>query len=415
MSAALRRSLSSLTVPNYRRFFAGQVVSISGTWMQTVAEMWLLVHLTGSGVGVGVAAGLQFLPMLLLGAYGGVLADRYDKRRLLLLTQALMALPALALAVLTWTGAVTVWLVYALILVRGTVLAVDNPARQAFVTEMVGPERVVNAVSLNSVIVHTARIIGPAAAGVVLATAGTATCFAVNALSFGAMLVALAGMDVARLRPEDRAPRERGQVRAAVRTVAGRPELRIPLLMMALVGTLSFNFQVLLPLLAKFTWHGTAGTYALLTTAMGVGSVLGALVTGARGVTGPALLAGSAAGFGVAQLLAAAAPTLGWQVLVLVPLGAVSVTFAAGVSSSLQLDAGPALRGRVMALYSVVFLGSTPIGAPLIGWLGELGGPRLGLVVGGVAALVAAAWARVAYARAGRGAPALLDRTHAAT
>jgi MFS family permease len=368
--------------------------------MQTVAEMWLLVHLTGSGFAVGVAAGLQFLPILLLGALGGVLADRHDRRRLLMLTQSLMAIPALTLWLLTATGAVQLWMVYALILVRGTVLAVDNPARQSFVSEMVGPGLVVNAVSLNSVVVHTARIVGPALAGVTIALAGVSVCFGVNALSFAAMFLALRGMDPGGLYRDARVERARGQVRAAVREVLRRPELRVPLGMMVVVGTLSFNFQVLLPLLARFTWHGTASTYALLTSAMAVGSVAGALASGARGRTGPQLLTGAAALFGIAQLLAAVAPSLDWQVAALVPLGMASVTFAAGVNSSLQLAAGPALRGRVMALYSVVFLGSTPIGAPLIGWLAGAAGPRAGLMLGGTAALLAAAGARVAFARA---------------
>lgn len=367
--------------------------------MQTVAEMWLLVHLTGSGLGVGIAAGLQFLPILLLGALGGVLVDRHDRRRLLLLTQSLMAVPAVALWALTATGAVTVWMVYALILARGLVNAVDNPARQTFVSEMVGDDLVVNAVSLNSVIVHTARIVGPALAGVTIATAGVATCFALNALSFAAMVVALRGMDPGALHRGRPAARARGQVRAAVREVLARPELRIPLGMMVVAGTLSFNFQVLLPLFARFTWHGTASTYALLTSAMGAGSVLGALAAGARNRTSPALLVGSAALFGAAQLLAAAAPTLAWQVAALVPLGMASVTFAAGVNSSLQLAADAQLRGRVMALYSVVFLGSTPIGAPFVGWLAGSAGPRAGLLLGGVAALLTAAGAAAAYAR----------------
>jgi MFS family permease len=369
--------------------------------MQTVAEMWLLVHLTGSGFGVGVAAGLQFLPILLLGALGGVLTDRHDRRRLLMLTQSLMAIPALTLWLLTATGAVQLWMVYALILVRGTVLAVDNPARQSFVSEMVGPDLVVNAVSLNSVVVHTARILGPALAGVTIALAGVSVCFGVNALSFAAMFLALRRMDPGGLYRDARVERARGQVRAAVREVLRRPELRVPLGMMAVVGTLSFNFQVLLPLLARFTWHGGASTYALLTSAMALGSVAGALASGAHGRTGPQLLTGAAALFGIAQLIAAVAPSLNWQVAALVPLGMASVTFAAGVNSSLQLAAGPALRGRVMALYSVVFLGSTPIGAPLIGWLAGAAGPRAGLVLGGTAALLAATGARIAFARAG--------------
>ena len=395
MTAALRRSTLSLSIPNYRRWFYGQVVSISGNWMQTVAEMWLVVHLTGSGVAVGITAALQFLPILFFGALGGVLADRADKRRLLMITQTLMAVPALTLFALTATGATQLWMVYALVLARGMVLAVDNPLRQSFVMELVGSNRVVNAVSLNSVIIHTGRILGPALAGGVIAVFGLAPCFAFNAASFGAMLIAVGGMDRAALLPSPRAGRGKGQVREAIRDVGSRPALFGPLAMMAVIGTLSFNFQVLLPLFAKFTWHGTASTYALLTTAMGLGSVCGALAAGARNRVTPALLAGSALLFGAAELAAALAPTLMIQALVLAPLGAASVTFAAGVNSSLQLAADGPSRGRVMSLYSVVFLGSTPIGAPFVGWLAQAHGPRAGLVVGAMAALAtgaAAAW-----------------------
>jgi MFS family permease len=400
VSAAFSRTFASLAVPNYRRYFSGQVVSISGNWMQTVAEMWLVVQLTGSGVSVGLVAALQFLPMLLLGAFGGVLADRVPKRRLLILTQSLMALPALMLWALTVTSTVEVWMVYALVLLRGTVLAADNPARQSFVMEIVGPERTVNAVALNSVIIHTSRILGPAAAGVVIALLGVGPCFLINALSFLAMIVALRAMEPELLDTPVPAPRARGELRSALRYVTSTPALAIPLGMMVLVGTLSFNFQVLLPLLARFTWEGGATTYALLTTTMGVGSVAGALAAGARGRVSGGLLVASSAAFGAIMLLAAAAPSLPAMLALLVPLGAVSVTFAAGVNSALQLAVDPLMRGRVMALYSVVFLGSTPIGAPLVGWLAETAGPRAGLVLGGVAALVTAAIARRAYARA---------------
>ena len=398
MTVALRRTLDSLTVPNYRRYFTGQVISITGNWMQTVAETWLVVKLTGSGVSVGLTAGLQFLPILLFGALGGVLVDRYDKRRLLMLTQTLMAIPALTLWVLTASGHVTIWIVYALVLTRGLINAVDNPARQSFVMELVGPDKVVNAVSLNSVIIHTARIAGPMFAGGIIAVIGVSPCFLVNSLSFAAMLVALRRMDPALLQRAARAPRQAGQVRAAVREVRRRPDLRIPLLMMVAIGMFSFNFQVLLPLFAEFTWHGTATTYALLMAAMGVGSICGALKAGHRGQVTPRLIVASAAVFGTAQLAASAAPTEAVQMLLLAPLGAASVTFAAGVNSSLQLAAGP-LRGRVMALYSVVFLGSTPIGAPFIGWIAETAGPRVGLIIGGGVALATAAAAGVAYRR----------------
>jgi MFS family permease len=299
-------------------------------------------------------------------------------------------------------------MVLALIFARGAVNAVDNPARQSFVVEMVGADRVVNAVSLNSVIVHTARIVGPATAGAVIAIFGVAPCFLVNALTFGAMLVALRRMDPGELVAGPVAAREGGQLRTALRYVLATPALRVPLAMMAVIGTLSFNFQVLLPLLARFTWHGSASTYAALTAAMGVGSVVGALASGARGRVSPRILTGAACAFGAVMLLAAVAPSFPLQVAALVPLGAASVTFAAGVNSALQLAVAPELRGRVMALYSVVFLGSTPIGGPLAGWLSESAGPRAGLVMGGVAALAAGLVARRAFARAagGRAVPA---------
>jgi MFS family permease len=400
VTAALGRSFRSLSVPNYRRYFAGQVVSLSGNWMQTVAEVWLILRLTGSGTMVGLAAALQFLPVLVAGAWGGLLADRVPKRRLLTITQALMAIPALTLWGLTASGAVQAWMVLALIFARGAVNAVDNPARQSFVVEMVGPERVVNAVSLNSVLVHTARIVGPAAAGAVIALLGVAPCFLINALTFAAMLVALRRMDPGQLAAAPVAARADGQLRAALRYVLATPALRVPLAMMAVIGTLSFNFQVLLPLLAKFTWHGNASAYAALTAAMGVGSVAGALASGARGRVSPRILTVAASAFGAVMLLAALAPSFPLQVAALVPLGAASVTFAAGVNSALQLAVAPELRGRVMALYSVVFLGSTPIGGPISGWLAQAAGPRAGLVMGGIAALAAGLVARRAFARA---------------
>jgi MFS family permease len=399
VSAGIARTFASLRVRNYRRYFAGQGVSITGNWMQTVAEMWLVVQLTGSGVSVGLTAGLQFLPILLFGAWGGLLADRLPKRRLLMITQSLMALPALTLWILTTSGNVEIWMVYALVLARGAVNAIDNPARQSFAIEMVGADRVVNAVALNSVMIHTARILGPAAAGGVIALIGVGPCFLVNALSFGAMLLALRGMDPERLHTPAVAVRARGQLRSALGYVARTPSLLIPLAMMAVVGTLSFNFQVLLPLLASFTWHGTAATYTALAVAMGVGSITGALAAGARGRVGPRLLVAAAAAFGAAELLVAVAPTVELQLLALIPLGAVSVTFAAGINSSLQLAVDPSMRGRVMALYSVVFLGSTPIGAPLVGWIAEIAGPRAGLLLGSAAALAAAAGGAAAYAR----------------
>jgi MFS family permease len=397
--AALARSFLSLHVPNYRRYFTGQVVSLSGNWLQIVAELWLILRLTNSGLAVGFSTALQFAPMLLLGAFGGVLADRFDKRHLLMATQTAMVVPALILFALTVTGVVQAWMVLVLVFVRGTVNALDNPARQSFVIEMVGPDRVVNAVSLNSVIVQCARMIGPAFAGVLIATIGVGPCFLVNALSFVAMLVALTRMDPEALTRPERAPRRPHALRDGVAYVSRTPALAVPLAMMALVGTLGFNFQVLLPLLARFTFHGGPGTYAALVVAMGAGSVVGALTSSARARVSSGLLIGASAAFGVFTMLAVAAPSLPLEVAALALTGAASVTFAAGVNSTLQLEVAPDMRGRVMALYSVVFLGSTPIGGPLAGWLSQVAGPRVGLALGGASALAAAAIAAAVLRR----------------
>jgi MFS family permease len=392
VSAAVRRSFDSLSVPNYRRYFIGQVISLSGNWMQTVAAIWLVLSLTGSGVAVGLTTALQFLPMLLFGAWGGLIADRVSKRRLLIATQALMAIPALGLLAVTATGVVAPWMVYLAVFAMGLVNAVDNPTRQSFVFEMVGADRVVNAVSLNSVIVQAARIAGPALAGLLIAGFGVVPCFALNALTFLAMILALRGMDPARLHVAPVAAREPGAIRAGLRYVRATPELAVPLALMALVGTLGFNFQVVLPLLARFSFDGGASTYGVLVSAMAVGSIVGALVNGAHGRTGPRLIAAGALGFGVLALLAGAMPTLAFEVPVLAGLGAAAVTFAATINSTLQLAVSAEMRGRVMALYSVVFLGSTPIGAPLVGWLSQAYDPRLALLLAGVTG-VSAAWA----------------------
>lgn len=395
MSKALKKSFDSLSVPNYRRYFFGQVVSLSGNWMQTVAEIWLILSLTGSGLAVGLTTALQFLPIMLIGAWGGTLADRFAKRRLLMITQALMMIPALTLFVITLSGSVTPVLVFALVFLRGILIAVDNPARQAFVMEMVGPERVVNAVSLNSVIVHSARVVGPALAGVMIAVAGVAPAFGANAATFLVMLWALHGMSPRALHEAPTPDRDRAGVMDAVRHVRATPELAVPLLLMALVGTLGLNFHVILPLLARLTFDGGPTAYAVLVSAMGIGSVTGALITGARGKTGLNLIGLSAGAFGSLALVAAVMPGLIAEIPVLALLGATSVTFAAAVNSTLQLAVSPEMRGRVMALYTVVFLGSTPIGGPLVGWISEAADPRFALVLAsasGITAAIVAIW-----------------------
>jgi MFS family permease len=397
MTAAVRRSFSSLAIPNYRRYFSGQSISVAGTWMQWVAEAWLVLKLTGSGTAVGVSTGLQFFGLLVFGAYGGVLADRYDKRKILMTTQPLMALLALLLFVLTATHVVTVAMVFGTVLLRGCVTAFDNPARQSFVSELVGSAQVVNAVSLNSVMVSSARIVGPALAAVVIATLGVAPCFLFNAATFVVMLFVLSRLDVSQLHRSARAARAKGQIRQALSIVRSRSELWVPLSMMAVVGTFAYNFPVLLPLFAKFVWHGNATTYAVLTGTMALGSVFGGLVSAHRGRVSPKLLVAASAGFGTFILLTAAAPTEQVQLLLLLPTGVMSMTFMAACNSSLQLAAEGPLRGRVMALFGIVFLGSTPIGAPIVGWVSEVASPRWGMAIGGIAALATAAGAAYAF------------------
>ncbi len=402
MTEALGRSFASLQIPNFRRYFTGQLVSLSGNWMQTIAEIWLILSLTGSGLAVGFTTALQFLPMLIFGAWGGLIADRVPKRRLLLLTQGLHMIAPLTMLALALEGALVPAMVFGLVFLRGCVNAVDYPTRQAFVMEMVGSDRVVNAVSLNSVLVHSARVIGPALAGVLIATIGVEPCFALNAASFAFMIWVLAGMDTEKLRPSEIAEREPGAVREGLRYVRREPELWIPLGLMAIVGTLGYNFQSVLPLLARFTFHGGPSTYAVLVAAMGLGAIIGALINGARGSVTPMLLIGAALVFGLLSLLAAGAPTMTLEILALAPLGAATVTLAASINSSLQLASEPTMRGRVMALYSIVFLGSTPIGGPLSGWLSQAVDPRAALVMGGLAAIAGALFARVAFDRVAR-------------
>ena len=400
--AGTRRAatFAALSNPNFRRFFYGQAVSMIGTWMQSVAQAWLVLELTGSGTALGLVVALQTIPVLFGAPYAGLIADRVDKRRLLVGTQTTMGVLALLLGVLTVTGSVKLWMVYVLAVALGAANAVDNPTRQSFVLEMVGPTHLRNAVTLNSVLVNAARAIGPAVAGTLIATVGVGVCFLVNAGTFVAVIAALATLDRSALRPSPPAPRERGQLREGFAYVRRTPSLVVPLGMMAVIGMLAYEFQVVLPVLARSTYHGGAQAYGFLTAAMGLGAVIGGLGVASRSFTGTRALVWSAAIFGGVILLAAAAPNLAFACVAMALVGAGSVGFLAIGNATLQLSASPMMRGRVMALWAVAFLGSTPIGGPIAGYVSQHFGGRAGLILGGVSCLVAAAGGWYALRRA---------------
>jgi MFS family permease len=394
-----RRTFSSLSVPNYRRYFTGQAISLIGTWMQTTAQAWLVLTLTNSATDLGLVVALQTLPVLLLGPYGGVIADGVDKRRLMIVLQSLMGVQALVLAVLTLTHTVTFIDVCILAVILGLNNCFENPSRQAFVLEMVGPDDLRNAVSLNSTLVNAARAVGPAVAGLLIATVGTGWCFAINAVSFVAVVTSLVTMDRGQLQPAPPKARGKGQLREGFRYVAHEPQLAIPLLMMGLVGMLAYEFQVTLPVAAKQVFHGGAEVYGVMTAAMGIGAVVGGLMTAARGKTGLRAMVLASFVFGVVILFASLAPLLAIEFVALALVGYASVSFLSMGNSTLQLATDPQMRGRVMALWSVAFLGSTPIGGPAIGWVTEHAGARVGLGVGAVSCFVAAGLGALAIRR----------------
>ncbi|MFF4156200.1 MFS transporter [Streptomyces sp. NPDC001678] len=394
-------TFSSLRIRNYRLFATGQVVSNTGTWMQRIAQDWLVLSITGSSAAVGITTALQFLPMLLLGLYGGVIADRYPKRKLLLVTQAAMAVTGLALGVLTLTGHVQVWHVYLTALALGLVTVVDNPARQAFVVEMVGPADLRNAVSLNSANFQSARLVGPAVAGVLISAVGSGWAFLLNGLSFAAPIAALLLMRASELHKVDRVPRGKGQLKEGLRYVAERPELIWPIVLVGFIGTFGFNFPIWLTAFVNDVFHADASTYGLLNTLMAAGSLVGALLAARRGSSGMRLLVGAALAFGLLELTAALAPSFWVFALLLVPIGMCGLTINVTANSGIQLASDPAMRGRVMSLFMMVFMGGTPVGAPLVGWVTDVYGPRVGFLAGGVVSTLAATAVGLVLVRAG--------------
>jgi MFS family permease len=389
----LQRTGPSLRHRNYRLFFFGQLVSVIGTWMQTIAQSFLVLELTHSGTQLGLTTAVRFVPMLLFGPAGGLYADRHDKRRVLYVTQTLAGLLAAVFAICLETGSMHLWVVYLLAAALGFVNVFDNPARQSFISEMVPDADLPNAVLLNSIAMNMARVFGAAVGGTVAAVLGLTLCFTLNAVSFVAVLVSLAAMSAAALYPARRVAKEKGQVRAGLRYVWSRSEILMPLIMIAVVGTLAWEFQVSLPLMASSVFHGwifhnSAAAYGTMASVMGAGAVIGGLVSAGRVKPGPRSLCLASVGWGVAILVAALAPDMPVELIAMLFVGYGSITFNSLAKTTLQLAAKPEMRGRVMALWALAWLGSTPIGGPIVGWISETAGARWGLVVGGVAALL---------------------------
>lgn len=393
-------TFASLRYVNYRLWFVGALVANVGTWMQRIAQDWLVLTVLtdDSGVAIGITTALQFAPMLLLSPWAGVLADRLDRRRLLIGTQTAQAALAAGLGVLVLSGAAQLWHVYLFATALGVVTAFDNPARQTFVADMVPRERLANAVGLNSASFNAARLIGPGVSGLLIAAVGVGWVFVINAVSFVGTIFALTRMRKDELQPRAAAPRGKGQIREGIAYVRGRSDIVVIMVVMGVVSTFGLNFQLTSAMMARVEFGRGAQEYGILGSVLAIGSLTGALLAARRERPRVRLVIGAAAGFGVASGVLALMPTYPLFVLACIPVGFASLTMMTAANSALQLSTTPAMRGRVMALYMVVFLGATPLGSPLVGWIAEAWGPRWSIGIGSITALVVAAaaalWAR---------------------
>ncbi|MBT2493871.1 MFS transporter [Streptomyces sp. ISL-96] len=406
MKLTLTHTFQSLTVRNFRLFAAGQLVSVAGTWMMVVAQDWLVLSLTGdSGTALGVVTALQFAPLLLLTLYAGGLADRYDKRRLLTAANLASGILALALAVLVLADGVQLWHIYLFALGLGTVNAIEVPTRMSFVSELVGADLLPNASALSAAYFNTARVVGPATAGLLISWFGTGPVMLLNAASYLATVAALRLMRPAELHRTGSRP-QRARVMDGIRHMATRPDLLLPMILVAVVGMLGFNFQLTLPLLAKTVFHADAAAFGLLSTALAAGSLIAAFATTLRRGRPPlGLVIAAAAGFGIFQTLSGLAPTYLAAAVLLFCTGFGSIYFAQAANHRIQLGTDPAYRGRVMALYTLVFQGTTPLGALLVGALSESLGARAGLLLGGAASVLVAVVVLCLHLRGIRGDP----------
>ncbi len=380
----MRDVFRSLSVRNYRLFATGQLISLVGTWMQVVGQDWLVLHLGGGGVALGATMALQFVPTLVFGLWAGVLADRFPKRRLLIAVQSFMGVCAVLLAALTAAGEIRLWMVYVLSALLGLATVVDIPTRQAFVSELVPRTEVSNAVALNSATFNTGRIVGPAIAAVLISTVGVTPVFFLNAASYAAVIVGLARMRESEMQPHRLTPRARGQVREALDFVRSHRDLLLTVVLTGVVATFGLNFRVTLALIGRHDSDGGARAYGILSAVLAFGSLLGALVAAKRSRPRQSMLVGSAAGFGALLTISALMPTRLLFGLALIPTGAAIILFTSTANSTIQLGTPAALRGRVMSVYILVFVGVASFGAPLTGWLADLAGPRAAMAVGGV-------------------------------
>lgn len=391
MKFAGRDVFSSLRVRNFRLYFVGQILSTSGTYVQGVALAWLVLGMTGSGTALGVVTACLFVPILFLAPLGGAIADRFPRWKLILVTQVLYAVLAFSLGIVVATGSVRLWMVYVVAFAFGLISAVDNPIRHTFIPELVGEKRLRNAVTLNSSAVNTARIVGPTIAGLVIATFGLAPCFILNGFSYGAVIAMLTLMDKGELFTSEPEKRRTGYL-DGFRYIISKPELRLVFLMVAFIGTLAYEFQVSFPLLAKETFHGDAKDYAMLLSAFGVGAVIGGFLFAGHKKTDQKTFILLAFLFGSALMSASVMPDQWSAAVFLSVAGVFSIGFTSVGNTMAQLGSAPNMRGRVMAFWSMAFMGSTAIGAPVIGWIGEYVGPRYGLGIGGLAAVLAAGY-----------------------
>lgn len=381
------RTFASLRIRNYRLYFFGQGVSVAGNWMQNIAVAWLVLQLSHSGSVLGLMTAARFVPLVLLGPWGGLIADRLDTRRLLTATQTCSAALAASLAVLSWRGAVTLPVLLAVVLALGMVNVFDNPSRQSLISQLVDREHLGNAIALNSIAMNSSRVLGPGVGGALIAAWGITPCFFVNAVSFMGVIASLLAMRPAEMVDLEREPRAKGQIVAGFRYVRRTPAIVRPLLMVAVTGVLTWEFPVTLPLIISGTFHRDASAYGVAMACLGVGSVFGGLLAARRRILTVRSLAFSSGVWGVLIVLAALAPTLPVAFVALVFVGSGSVTFNSGAKTLLQIESAPAMRGRVMSLWSMAWQGSTVIGAPVVGAIGNFFGPRYALLTGGLAAL----------------------------